>query len=200
LAPRTDAPRAGLRERKKAKTREAIQTHALRLFRRQGYAATTVEQIIDAAEVSETTFYRYFPNKRDLLLSDDLDPLFAEAFMAQPPERTALEAIQAALRSVLAALSPRQQAEQRDRLVMIMEVPELRAGMLDQFADAIHLITRIVAERTGRGADDPAVRTLAGAVIGVGVSAMLAIAADPTRDLSALLDESFDHLGEGLTI
>jgi hypothetical protein len=110
------------------------------------------------------------------------------------------EAIQAALRSVLVALSPRQQAEQRDRLVMIMEVPELRAGMLDQFADAIHLITRIVAERTGRGADDPAVRTLAGAVIGVGVSAMLAIAADPTRDLSALLDESFDRLREGLTI
>jgi len=45
-------PPAGLRERKKAKTRAAIQEHALRLFRERGYAATTVEQIAEAAEVS----------------------------------------------------------------------------------------------------------------------------------------------------
>ncbi|ABW13376.1 regulatory protein TetR [Parafrankia sp. EAN1pec] len=54
----TDRAAPGLRERKKARTRAAIQTHALRLFREQGYNATTVEQIIDAAEVSETTFFR----------------------------------------------------------------------------------------------------------------------------------------------
>ena len=41
----------GLRERKKAKTRATIQENALRLFREQGYDATTVEQIAEAAEV-----------------------------------------------------------------------------------------------------------------------------------------------------
>lgn len=41
----------GLRERKKARTRASIQEHALRLFREQGYEATTVEQIAEAAEV-----------------------------------------------------------------------------------------------------------------------------------------------------
>ena len=50
--------RPGLRERKKAQTRAAIQAYALRLFREQGYDATTIEQIIDAADVSETTFFR----------------------------------------------------------------------------------------------------------------------------------------------
>ena len=59
----TDQP-AGLRERKKAKTRATIREHALPLFRDQGYDATTVEQIAAAAEVSPARFYRYFPTKR----------------------------------------------------------------------------------------------------------------------------------------
>ena len=71
----TDQARPSLRERKKAQTRAAIQTHALRLFREQGYDATTIEQIIEAADVSETTFFRYFPTKEDVVLQDDFDPL-----------------------------------------------------------------------------------------------------------------------------
>ena len=44
--------------------------HALRLFTEQGYDETTVDQIADAAEVSQSTFFRYFPTKEDVVLHD----------------------------------------------------------------------------------------------------------------------------------
>ncbi|HUJ75276.1 MAG TPA: TetR family transcriptional regulator, partial [bacterium] len=70
----------GLRERKKAKTRAVIQQHALRLMKEQGYQATTVEQIAEAAEVSPSTFFRYFPTKEDVVLYDVLDPVLMREF------------------------------------------------------------------------------------------------------------------------
>jgi AcrR family transcriptional regulator len=72
------------RQRKKTATRDRIRTSALRLFREQGYDATTVEQIAAAAGVSHMTFFRYFPAKEDVVLSDSYDPLIA-TFIAQTP-------------------------------------------------------------------------------------------------------------------
>jgi len=86
MSANTDHARPSLRERKKAQTRAAIQTHALRLFREQGYDATTIEQIIEAADVSETTFFRYFPTKEDVVVQDDFDPLMVGAYQTQPPD------------------------------------------------------------------------------------------------------------------
>src|SRR3954451_6679588 len=88
----------GLRERKKARTRAAIREHALRLFRENGYQRTTVEQIAAAAEVSPSTFFRYFPTKEDLVLQDDMDTRIVEAFERQPPGLGPVAAVRGAIR------------------------------------------------------------------------------------------------------
>jgi MFS transporter, DHA2 family, multidrug resistance protein len=196
----TGPGRPGLRERKKARTRDTIQACALRLFRQQGYDATTIEQIIDAADVSETTFFRYFPTKEDLVLEDDYDPQLIEAFQAQPPQVPPVQALRAAFAAVFAGMTARQRAEQKERIKLILTVPRLRAAMLDQLAQAIQLLARAMAQRAGRRPDDFTVRTVAGAIVGAAMAVSAAVTDDPDADLPALIDRAIAHLEPGLTL
>lgn len=190
----------GLRERKKAKTRAAIQRHALRLFREQGYEATTVEQIAEAAEVSPSTFFRYFPTKEDVVLYDDLDPLLFAAFDAQPAELSPIQAMRRALRQVFISLPTEETEQQWERGRLILSVPELRMRMLDQLAQAVQQISEMLARRVGRRADDVAMRTYAGAIIGALLSAVLTGVADPKADFVEMMDASLAYLEAGLPL
>ncbi len=91
---------SGLRERKKARTRETIQRHALQLFFEQGYDRTTVDQIAAAAEVSPSTFFRYFGSKEEVVAFDAMDEVMIATFLAQPAELTAVQAVRATLRQI----------------------------------------------------------------------------------------------------
>jgi AcrR family transcriptional regulator len=199
--PDEDRPAVGLRERKKARTKAAIQQHAMRLFAEQGYQATTVEQIAAAAEVSPSTFFRYFPTKEDVVLYDALDPVLLEAFRAQPAELSPIQALRGAMWSVFGELPDAELEVQGERDALIRSVPELRARMLDEFAKNLELFAEIVAERVGRRPDDQEVRTVAGAIIGVGISAWYTAGrgASP-RDFLAVLDASLAHLEAGLRL
>ena len=183
-----DTARPGLRERKKAKTFAAIQAHALRLFREQGYHETTVEQIADAAEVSPSTFFRYFPTKEDVVLYDDFDPRMVAALLAQPAELSPVAALRRALRQAYEEAPTEVTDRERQRHTLVRTVPELRARMVD----GVVMLTDALAERTGRPHDDIAVRTLAGAIVGIGVAAMLIADEHPTDFV-----EQFDaHLAQ----
>src|SRR5271154_2204621 len=57
----------GLRERKKARLRQQIIDTAVRLFRKRGYENTRVEDIVQILEISQPTFFRYFPSKDAVL-------------------------------------------------------------------------------------------------------------------------------------
>ena len=57
----------GRRERRRTETRERIFRAALKLFARQSFTATTVEEITEAADVGKGTFFNYFPSKEHVL-------------------------------------------------------------------------------------------------------------------------------------
>ncbi len=193
-------PAPGLRERKKAKTRAAIQRHALQLFREQGYEATTVEHIAEAAEVSPSTFFRYFRTKEEVALYDDFDPLIIAAFEAQPAELSPVQAMRRAFRQVFASMPAVETEQQWERGRLILSVPELRMRMLDQVAEAVQLFAELVAGRVGRRADDFAVHTYAGAMIGAVLSAILTGMDDPQADFIELVDASLAYLEAGLPL
>lgn len=192
--------RPGLRERKKARTRAAIQSHALRLFTDQGYDQTTIDQIIDAADVSASTFFRYFPTKESVVLFDDFDPRIIAAFQAQPQGVPPVAALRVALREAFVGLTAEQLEEQRERLALVLGVPALRGAMLDQLSQAMLLVSEAIADREGRSRDDFAVRTIAGAIVGSMFAVLAQLADDPDAELADLIDEAFSFLEDGLRL
>ncbi|GLW97632.1 TetR family transcriptional regulator [Microtetraspora sp. NBRC 16547] len=190
-----------LRERKKAKTRRTIQEHALRLFAEQGYEATTVEQIAEAAEVSPSTFFRYFPTKEDLIIQDDYDPLLVAMVRAQPPELPPLAAIRQGIRTAFAQVPQSELEDVRARIGLMMKIPAVRARSLDNLVTTVDVLAGVVAERTGRDRAAPAVQTLAGAVVGAILPALFSwSAANGTRSLPDVVDEALGLLESGLPV
>jgi AcrR family transcriptional regulator len=190
----------GLRERKKAKTRAAIQRHALRLFHEQGYSATTVDQIAAAAEISQSTFFRYFPTKEATVLYDAFDPILVAAALAQPAELSPLAALRATVDTIREQITGEAWEAERRRQLLVFREPELRSAIMDQFAEGLDLLADLAARRTGRPADDFETRNWAGAVVGVIMAAFLGAAADPEADTLVVLDRAVAHLEAGLPL
>jgi AcrR family transcriptional regulator len=156
----------GLRERKKIKTRAAIREHAMRLFKEHGYNETSVEQIAEAAEVSPSTFFRYFPTKEDVVLADDIDPIVLQVLADQPADLPPMQAIRMAVAAVFEQLTPEDIDREVERQRLVYAVPELRQAMMTLLYRSIDMIASAVAARLGRSPDDFEVRVFAGAVAG----------------------------------
>jgi AcrR family transcriptional regulator len=188
----------GLRERKKARTRASIREHALRLFREEGYQRTTVEKIAEAAEVSPSTFFRYFPTKEDVVLQDDMDTRMIEALEQQPPELGPVAAVRAAVRQMFTSYTAADLDVLRETTALTMTVPEVRARALDEFARTIRVLAEAIGRRAGRSPDDLAVLTVAGAFVGV----IMAITM-PWEDWSerpSAFEDSFGQIDEALAL
>ncbi|MFD0852399.1 TetR family transcriptional regulator, partial [Actinomadura adrarensis] len=139
-----------LRERKKLRTRRAIQEHALRLFTERGYGATTVEQICAAAEISPSTFFRYFPTKEDVVIDDEYDPILMEVFRKQPPELSPLEALRATLRELFPYIYEHEREPMSQRTRLMLSEPALSARLFESMRTGTQgALAELAAERSG---------------------------------------------------
>jgi AcrR family transcriptional regulator len=159
-----------------------------------------VSQVAEAAEVSESTFFRYFATKEAVALWDEFDPQLVAALRAQPPDLAPIPALRAASREVFDRLTAADREALRQRTDLVLSVPELRAASLDQFGGAMRLMAEAVAERVGRSADDFAVRVLVGATVGAYLAAVYMAIERPGADVIALMDEAMAHLEAGLPL
>jgi AcrR family transcriptional regulator len=189
---------AGLRERKRERTRAAIQAAGLHLFATQGYDATTCEQIAAAAEVSPATFFRYFPTKEDVVLSDDYDDLMRALLHERPPGESPVVAVRRSLAAGLQAIDPAEMETIRERLRLVLSVPALRARRYDQMRGMEEALAGELAQRMGAAPDDLDVRVVARAV-----AATAAVAVEEWAEhgghLPAIIDKAFAALQTRLT-
>jgi AcrR family transcriptional regulator len=142
-----------LRERKKIKTRHAIQSAALELVGTGGYDAVTVEQIAARAEVAPATVFRYFPTKEDIIVWDDHDRDIAE-FLRQ---RSPTEPIVRMLEAVISELLP--SAAEDDPLLLkrtqlIFRTPSLLSRFRERRDTVIAAFATFLTDLRGLPADD----------------------------------------------
>jgi AcrR family transcriptional regulator len=181
-----------LRERKKADTRRRIQEEAMRLFLAQGYEATTVAEIAAAADVSQMTFFRHFPTKDDVVVTDDYDPMMAELIRARPADEHPVERVRTTILGGLEAIYARDRDTILTRTQLIQSTPALRARILDNQ----RATERLFASALGDPTDLPT-RVLAAACVAALTTAVVEWAEHPERaELPALVDRAFTALRE----
>jgi AcrR family transcriptional regulator len=88
--------------------RERLVVAAVDLFGEQGYDETTVAQIAERAGVTRSTFFRHFPDKRELLVAGQatLSALLSAGIAAAPSDASALDAVAAGLVRAAEAMGP----------------------------------------------------------------------------------------------
>jgi AcrR family transcriptional regulator len=180
---------SGLRERKIAKTKISIQECALRLFIEQGYSQTTVEQIAEAADISPSTFFRYFHTKEAVVLYDSIDLVVIEAFTMQPPNIPLIRAMRNAVNEAYSGLTTERRQQELLRFKLLGVIPALRRELFAEAVSSIDLFARLIAEKTGKNANDLAVRNFAGALVGVLVAVILQACKQPSM---AIFEHDFD--------
>ncbi|MFF5005067.1 TetR/AcrR family transcriptional regulator [Streptomyces phaeochromogenes] len=157
------ASRPGLRELKKQRTRDALVRAALELFTTQGYERTTVDEIVEAVDVSQRTFFRYFAGKEDaaFAVQEMAESHFVEAVRGRPAHEPPLEALRRAVMANWDTIGEAIEAviplELHMRTFQLIEsTPALLAAHLRRQEGLEEELARVIAEREGLDVDtDP---------------------------------------------
>jgi AcrR family transcriptional regulator len=152
-----------LRERKKLRTRRALADAALRLFAENGFDATTIDELADEAEVSKTTFFRFFPAKEAAGIEAEAEVW--TAYLSALAERPWSGTVLAGLHDTLAAAVTGLDASWDERFLatrrLIAGEPALLAYVQHYRATVQGQVADRLAARLGLGADDLRLHILA---------------------------------------
>jgi AcrR family transcriptional regulator len=138
----------GLREKKAQRNRERIVSEALALFAHYGYEQTTMESIAEAAELSPSTLYRYFPSKDLIVLQRFLD--FSEQFARVFAEYSQHHPVDEALAEAIFAVLEVEDGRSAETLLVrsiIDEAPIARARLWDYLAEQQRQLGKLIAQR-----------------------------------------------------
>ncbi len=191
---------SGRRERKKRKTREALEKAALKLFREKGYDQTTIREITEEVDVSPRTFFRYFPTKEAVLFGDwaeGLD-LIRDLILSRPPGEPPLATL---YRAALELADMDRKNEPRLMLVRRLAERSRRIGDFERnvvYPGFEKAVAEALAERMGVCADtDPRPRMLAAVAVAAWTTARrMWMESGGKRSMSELLRQTFGFLVE----
>ncbi len=188
---------SGLRERKKRKTLTAIHKAGMRLFAERGYAAVTVAEIADAAEVSRATVFAYYQAKEDIVFGEArlAGDALAEALAGAEDRAAVIGAVRAWVRTLSGWIEP----ELMLQLRLAEEIPAVDAAR----SRTLREIEAVIAEALARvmGPDN----ALASRLVAGSLTSALGVAAEEgarrslsEREVDALLDAAVEFVDGGL--
>jgi len=189
---RKEEEASGLRMRKKLRTHASIVEAAFSLFEEQGFEDTTVEQIAERADISTTTFFRYFPTKVDLVICGGQDqlPLLAKMVVDRPSEENDFVAIREAILDIwIPEIDP---GPTVCAAHAVLHSPTLR-GIYENISRGwVVAVCDALAQRHGLADADQRCRAVARIALGTFGAAVESWVADKCKgDLAALIREEF---------
>jgi AcrR family transcriptional regulator len=196
------AAESGLRERKKAMTRQALEEAALRLFAEQGFERTTVDEIAAACDVSRRTFFRYFASKEEVVAHDktmEAEEIF-ELLASRPADEHPLQSLRVVVLSLATEIEDR-----RDliltRAKIIAATPSLRAADWEAQREGVDRIVEALDRRFTEPLDPERAyqqRLVVQATLAALNTALERwVAGDGKDDMIALAGQTFDLLASG---
>jgi AcrR family transcriptional regulator len=201
--PPPDAPRRRGARRPRTDTLRQLKETGLDLFTRNGFDATTVDEIASRAGISRRTFFRYFGSKEDVVLSwieDETQAAWPLLLDRSPGEEPLM-----AMRRAFATLARRHVHDlenTRRWMTLIFETPSLRT----RFDSSVtRCQSRLDAALETQGSDDRCalfkVRVQNAAAVAAYIAAMQAWIAEGNEDsLDFLVSAAFDALAPGQTL
>ena len=173
--------------------RPRLQQAALELYAERGFDRTTAADIAARAGVTERTYFRHFPDKREVLFGGEaeLRTALVDAVLNAPPELPPLPALLAAFLAA-APLFERDRAAKALRHRIVVSTPELQERELMKMA---HLTEAIIGALEQRGAPAGAASLAAACGTAVLGRARLQWLDGSPSEYTTLLSEAFTELG-----